>query len=302
MFLLMILDDIFRIFVIHNANNNKTYIIKNGFHRRPCGRTEVMMGVSHKGAISLGLLYIPVGLYTTTRDNDVKFNQLCKDTKERVKYKKYCPSCNKEVKSDDIIKGYEYENDKYVIMTEEEIEKIKTKKDKTIHIIQFVNLAEINQIYYERNYYAIPEAGAEKAFELLRSAMLSEQKVALAKTVIGTKENLIVLYPTEDGLIAKTLFYQDEIVTVPKQIAHTELNDAEINMAKTLINSMTGPFDASIYKDEYQERLRDAILQKIHGEDIVAADTAAPSNVIDLMEALQRTLAMSQEQKTRGTA
>ncbi len=260
------------------------------------------MGVSHKGAISLGLLYIPVGLYTTTRDNDVKFNQLCKDTKERVKYKKYCPSCNKEVKSDDIIKGYEYENDKYVIMTEEEIEKIKTKKDKTIHIIQFVNLAEINQIYYERNYYAIPEAGAEKAFELLRSAMLSEQKVALAKTVIGTKENLIVLYPTEDGLIAKTLFYQDEIVTVPKQIAHTELNDAEINMAKTLINSMTGPFDASIYKDEYQERLRDAILQKIHGEDIVAADTAAPSNVIDLMEALQRTLAMSQEQKTRGTA
>ncbi len=260
------------------------------------------MGVSHKGAISLGLLYIPVGLYTTTRDNDVKFNQLCKDTKERVKYKKYCPSCNKEVKSDDIIKGYEYENDKYVIMTEEEIEKIKTKKDKTIHIIQFVNLAEINQIYYERNYYAIPEAGAEKAFELLRSAMLSEQKVALAKTVIGTKENLIVLYPTEDGLIAKTLFYQDEIVTIPKQIAHTELNDAEINMAKTLINSMTGPFDASIYKDEYQERLRDAILQKIHGEDIVAADTAAPSNVIDLMEALQRTLAMSQEQKTRGTA
>lgn len=108
------------------------------------------MGVSHKGAISLGLLYIPVGLYTTTRDNDVKFNQLCKDTKERVKYKKYCPSCNKEVKQDEIIKGYEYENDKYVIMTEEELEKIKTKKDKTIHILQFVKLSEIDQIYYEK--------------------------------------------------------------------------------------------------------------------------------------------------------
>lgn len=101
------------------------------------------MGVSHKGAISLGLLYIPVALYTTTRDNDIRFNQLCKDTKERVKYKKYCPSCNKEVKTEEIIKGYEYEAGKYVVMTQDELEKIKTKKDKTIHIIQFVNLPEI---------------------------------------------------------------------------------------------------------------------------------------------------------------
>ena len=260
------------------------------------------MGVSHRGAISLGLLYIPIGLYTTTRDNDVRFNQLCKDTKERVKYKKYCPSCNKEVKQDEIIKGYEYENEKYVIMTEEELEKIKTKKDKTIHIIQFVNLSEIDQIFYERNYYAIPEAGAEKAFELLRAAMLNEKKVALAKTVIGTKENLIVLYPTDQGIIAKTLFYQDEVVAVPKQIPAVTLNEAEVAMAKTLVDTMTGPFDPEKYKDEYQERLRDAIMQKIHGEDIVAADTSAPNNVIDLMEALQRTLAMSQDQKMSGTA
>lgn len=252
------------------------------------------MGVSHKGAISLGLLYIPVGLYTTTRDNDVKFNQLCKDTKERVKYKKICPSCNKEVRSEEIIKGYEYEADKYVTMTEDELEKIKTKKDKTIHIIQFVNLSEINQIYYERNYYAIPETGAEKAFELLRIAMLEEQKVALAKTVIGTKENLIVLYPTPEGIIAKTLFYQDEITSVPKQIVAPPLAEPEITMAKSLINSMTGPFDASQYKDEYQERLRDAILQKIHGEDIVAVDNTTTNNVIDLMEALQRSLAQTQ--------
>ena len=176
------------------------------------------MGVSHKGAISLGLLYIPVGLYTTNRDNDIHFNQLCKDTKERVKYKKYCPSCNKEVKGDDIIKGYEYEDGKYVTMTQDELEKIKTKKDKTIHIIQFVHLQEIDPIFYEKNYYAIPEAGAEKAFELLRTAMLDEGKVALAKTVIGTKENLLVLYPTPEGMIAKTLFYQDEILAIPKQI------------------------------------------------------------------------------------
>lgn len=256
------------------------------------------MGVSHKGAISLGLLYIPVGLYNTTRDNDIHFNQLCRDTKERIKYKKYCPSCNKEIKSEDIIKGYEYEPGKYVVMTEEELENIKTKKDKTIHIIQFVNLPEIDQIYYEKNYYAIPETGAEKAFELLRTAMLSEGKVALAKTVIGTKENLIVLYPTEKGMIAKTLFYHDEILPVPKQIPKTELTEAEITMAKTLINSLTKPFDPTAYKDEYQERLRDAIMKKIRGEDIVAADTSEPGNVIDLMEALQKTLDMQKNRKT----
>ena len=260
------------------------------------------MGVSHKGAISLGLLYIPIGLYTTTRDNDVKFNQLCKDTNERIKYKKYCPSCNKEVKADEIIKGYEYENDKYIIMTEEELENIKTKKDKTIHIIQFVNLSEINSIYYERNYYVLPETGAEKAFELLRSVMLKEQKVALAKTVIGTKENLIVLYPTEEGIVAKTLFYLDEVVAIPKQTPPVTISDAEVTMAKALIDTLSAPFDASLYKDEYQERLRDAITQKIHGEDIVAVDTSVPNNVIDLMEALQRTLAMSQNQKLSGTA
>ena len=148
------------------------------------------MGVSHKGAISLGLLYIPVGLYTTTRDNDIRFNQLCKDTKERVKYKKYCPSCNKEVKSDDIIKGYEYEADKYVTMTQDELEKIKTKKDKTIHIIQFVNLPEIDQIYYEKTIMPYRIQEPEKPlnyFELLCSL---GGIGGLAKTVIGTKKNL----------------------------------------------------------------------------------------------------------------
>lgn len=260
------------------------------------------MGVSHKGAISLGLLYIPVGLYTTTRDNDIHFNQLCKETGERVKYKKYCPSCNKEVKAEEIIKGYEYEDGKYVVMTPEELENIKTKKDKTIHILQFAQLHEIDQIYYEKNYYVIPEAGAEKAYELLRAAMLSEKKVALAKTVIGTKENLIVLYPVENALIAKTLFYQDEIMPLPKQLSQVELSDPEITMAKTLINSLTKPFDASAYKDEYQERLREAIMKKIRGEDIVAVDTSVQASVIDLMEALQHTLAMSQNQKLGGMA
>ena len=133
------------------------------------------MSVAHKSAISVGLLYIPVGLYKTTRDISVSFNQLCKDSHERIKYKKYCPSCDKEVTNEDIIKGYEFEKGRYVTITEEELEKIKTKKDMTIHIEHFAKMSEVDPIYFEKNYYLVPEAGAEKAYELLRQAMLSQK-------------------------------------------------------------------------------------------------------------------------------
>lgn len=260
------------------------------------------MAVAHKSAISVGMLYIPVGLYKTTRDIGISFNQLCKDTHERVKYKKYCPSCDKEVKSGEIIKGYEYEDGKYVVMDEEEIENIKTKKDKTIHILHFANMSEVDMIYYEKNYYVIPEPGGEKALELLRVAMLSEHRIAIAKTVIGTTENMIVLYPTEDGMIAKTLFYQEEIQAIPKPQVKIELQQSEIDMAKMLITTMSKEFDISLYHDEYQERLRDAIQQKINGEEIVKVDNSPQTNVIDLMDALKKSVELSKNSDLKGTA
>ncbi len=258
------------------------------------------MAVAHKSAISVGMLYIPVGLYKTTRDISVSFNQLCKDTHERVKYKKICPSCNKEVKSDDIIKGYEYEKDKYVIITEDELEKIKTNKDKTIHIEHFAKISEIDQIYYEKNYYLVPDRGAEKAFELLRQAMLSQKEVAVAKTVIGTNEQLLVLYPTKESIIAKTLFYPEEIQDMPVSQLKTQIDKTEMDMAKTMITAMTEKFDISAYHDEYQERLREAIETKIRGQEIINVDSGAPMNVIDLMEALKKTVEMAKSRQ--GTA
>ena len=221
------------------------------------------MAVAHKGSISMGLVLIPVGMYKTTQDNDIHFNQLEKESKARIKYKKYCSHCGKEVTSADIIKGYEYEKNKYVVMTDEELEKIKTKKDKTIHIIQFAKMSEVNMIYYEKDYYAVPEVGAEKAYELLRQALLSQKKVAIAKTVMGTNEKLLVLYPTKDGIIVKTLFYQDEIVAMPKPVQKLKLDENELNMAKMLIENMTKPFVAEEFQDEYQARLREAIMKKI---------------------------------------
>lgn len=241
----------------------------------------------------MGLVLILIGMYKATQDRDIHFNQLDKESKARIKYKKYCSHCGKEVTANDIIKGYEYEKDKYVVMTDEELEKIKTRKDKTIHIIQFAKMSEVNMIYYEKDYYAVPDTGAEKAYELLRQSLLSQKKVAIAKTVMGTNEKLLVLYPTKEGIIVKTLFYHDEIAAMPKAVPKMKLDENELNMAKMLIENMTKPFKAEEFRDEYQVRLREAIMKKIQGQEIVAVESSGPSNVIDLMEALQKSLELS---------
>lgn len=257
------------------------------------------MAVAHKSAISVGLLYIPVGLYKTTRDTSISFNQLCKDSHERVKYKKYCPSCDKEIKNEDIIKGYEYEKGRYVTFTPDELEKIKSKKDKTIHIIHFAKMSEIDSLYFQKNYYLVPDAGADKAYELLRQALFSKKEVAIAKTVIGTNEELVVLYPTKECLIAKVLYYQEEIQEIPKSQVKVDISKPELDMAKSLIDTMTKKFDIAAYHDEYQEKLRQAITTKINGNEIVASDTSTPNNIIDLMEALQKSVDIA---KHKGTA
>ena len=262
------------------------------------------MAVSHKGAISFGLVYIPVALYTATQDNDVHFNQLHKEDHSRIRYKKTCAHCGKEVTSDDIIKGFEYDKDKYVIVSDDDFEKIKTEKDKTIQILHFADLNTINPIYYEKSYQTIPETGGEKAFELLRTAMKDENKVAIAKTVMGNKETLLAIIPAENNILVSTMYFEDDIKEMPKSFIRPELNEGELSMAKTLIESMVKPFDASIYKDEYQERLRDLIEKKIAGKEIVAAKQEEPSNVIDLMEALKKSIEQNQaaapEKKKRG--
>lgn len=253
------------------------------------------MAVSHKGAISFGLIYIPVGLYTATQDIDIHFNQLCKEDGSRVKYKKICAGCGKEVGSNDIVKGFEYEKDKYVTMTDEDFEKAKTEKDKTIQILHFAPLASIKPIYFDKTYHALPEQGGDKAFELLRMAMLEENKVAIAKTVLGTKEKLLCLLPTTQGILVETLFYQEEIKEAPKEPAHPEMNEAELQMAKTLINAMARDFEPDQYHDEYRQKLWEIINKKIQGQDITAPQENVQINVADIMEALKQSLAQVQK-------
>lgn len=246
------------------------------------------------------MVAIPIAMYTATQDNDIHFNQLHKEDKSRVRYKKTCKHCGKEINAQDIVKGYEYEKDKYVVVTDEEIEKIKTEKEKSIQILHFAQLNQISPVYYDRTYQAVPEAGGEKAFELLRSALMAEQKIAIGKTVMGTRDTLMAIIPREDGILISTMFFADEVKELQKQYNKPQVSEMELNMAKVLINSMDTPFDAPKYKDEYQAKLRELIEAKVAGKEVVAAESEGPGKVIDLMEALKASVEKAKKEK--GTA
>lgn len=258
------------------------------------------MPAAHKGAISFGLVHIPVALHTATQDNDIHFNQLCKEDGSRVKYKKVCANCGKEVGTGDIVKGFEFAPDQYVTMTEADFEKAKTEKDKTIQILHFTDIQNIRPIYFDKTYHAVVEAGGDKAYELLRKAMLDEGKVAVAKTVLGQSEKLLCLIPTQKGILAETLFFADEVKEIPKEPAHPQLQQQEVDMAKMLIHSMDQEFEPQLYHNEYQLRLRQIIEAKINGKEIVSTPEKQPDNVIDIMEALQQSLSQVNGKKPRA--
>lgn len=245
---------------------------------------------SYKGAIAFGLVYIPISLSVSVKDNDIGFNMIEKKTMTRIKYKKTCLDCNnKEVKNEDIVKGYEYEKDKYVIFTDKDFEKIKTPKDKNIVIEQFVNLDEIDPIYYDKSYYVSP-VGAEKAYNVLLEAMEKQKKAGIAKTVIGTKESLIVIRVRDGKMLVNTLFFHEEIQKAPA-IKKTKVQKKELDLAINLINQMTETFKPEKFKDEYNEKIKKAIKRKISGNEIIETkDEPQPAKIINLMEALQKSL------------
>ena len=248
------------------------------------------MAYSYKGAITFGLVYIPITLVASIKNNDVGFNLLDKKTMSRVKYKKTCVDCdNREVKNEDIVKGFQYEKDKYVVFTDKDFEKLKTKKDKNITISQFVNVNEIDPIYFDKAYYVKP-IGAEKAFEVLLDAMEKENKAGIAKAVLGTKETLIMIRAKDGNMLVNTLFFANEVLKAP-QIKKLKPIKKEVDLAVTLINQMTGKFEPEKFKDEYNIKLKKAIKKKIAGNDIVEyVEKEEPSKIINLMEALEKSL------------
>jgi DNA end-binding protein Ku len=260
------------------------------------------MAVAHRSVISFGLVAIPVSLHTATQDNDIHFNQLHKEDQSRVRYKKTCSHCGKELKGEDIVKGYQYDKDRYVVVSDEEIEKIKTEREKSIQILHFAQLNQISPVYYHRTYQAVPDAGGEKAFELLRAALMSEQKVAIGKTVMGTKDTLMAIIPRENGMLISTMHYQEDIKDLQKSYKIPEPDEQELKMARLLINSMDTPFDPAQYKDEYQEKLKELIEAKIAGKEVVAAKPEQVGNVINLMDALKASIERQNEGKEKAPA
>jgi DNA end-binding protein Ku len=256
------------------------------------------MAVAHKGAISFGLVHIPVNLYTATQDNDISFNQLHKDDNARIQYKKTCAHCGKEITSSDIIKGFQYEKDRYVVVTEDDLEKIKTDKDRSIQILHFANLNQISPIYYEKTYHVLPDIGGEKALELFRRAMMDAQKIAIGKSVFGTKETLLAIIPREDGILIQTMLYEDDIKEIPKTYTKPDVSEAELTMAKQLIGAMDSPFDPSKYHDEYQQKLKDLISQKIAGQEVVVPQEDV-TKIVNLMDALKASLEQQAAPKGR---
>ncbi|HOR13636.1 MAG TPA: Ku protein [Clostridia bacterium] len=253
--------------------------------------------VSRKSVLTFGMVAIPIAMYTATQDNDIRFNQLHKEDNSRIRYKKTCAHCGKEIGSGDIVKGYEYDKDKYVVITEEEIEKIKTEKEKSIQILHFAKLNQISPVYYDRTYQAVPEAGGEKAFELLRASLMAEQKIAIGKTVFGTKDTLMAIIPREDGILISTMFFEDEIRELQKQYSKPAVSEQELNMAKVLINSMDTPFNPEKYQDEYQIKLRALIETKIAGREVVFAEPESTGKIIDLMDALKASIEHAKKDK-----
>ncbi|NMA01228.1 MAG: Ku protein [Clostridia bacterium] len=253
-----------------------------------------------KGAISFGLVNIPIKLYTATESKDIKFRFLHERCKSPINYKRICPVCETEVENKDLVKGYEYETGKFVIINDEDFEKIPLETVKAIEIIDFVDLAEIDPIYFIKSYYLTPTELGLKPYHLLYKAMEETGKIAIAKVVLRSKETLACLRLYEKALVMETIFFPNEIRStdlLPELEQKVEVNERELKMAISLIESLSTEFDPGKYTSNYREALMEVIEAKIAGEEIAVPDKPEGATVIDLMEALKASITQAQEVK-----
>jgi DNA end-binding protein Ku len=249
------------------------------------------------GAISFGLVNVPVKLYSAVSRKTVRFNQLNSQTGNRIQQKRVDPETGEEVAFDDIVKGFELTKGRYVVLTPEELDALDPERTRTIDIEDFVALEEIDPVYYDHPYWLVPDKGAAKAYGLLLEAMREAGRVAIARVVLRSKEQLVAIRPAGHGLMMETMIFADEVVP-PEEIedlpeeAELKVSDRELKMAEQLIESLTSEWDPEKYSDEYREKVLDLIERKAQGEEIVAQPEApAPARVPDLMAALEASLA-----------
>jgi DNA end-binding protein Ku len=246
-----------------------------------------------KGYLRLSLVAVPVKVYSATSSHTLSFNQLHSVCNSRINYTKTCP-IHGPVPAEEIVKGYGYEKDKYVIIEDEDFDKVRLESTKAVNIVRFVDSSEIDPIYYDGGYYLEPDGKiAREAYATLREAMAG--KVAIAKVVLRGKEDLVAVRPAGDVLVMSTLHYADEVKStaeLEELKSKVEVAPDAVKLARQLVDGLQGPFEPQIYQDEYRDELMKIIESKVEGREVVVAEEEAePAKVVNLMDALKKSLA-----------
>lgn len=253
-----------------------------------------------KGSISFGLVNIPVRMYTATQEKQLRFNQLHNLCQTPIKYEKVCPHCARKVEEEEIVRGYEYEKGQYVVLTNEELENFRQRSSGMVDILRFVDLKEIDPVYFNKTYYLEPSDTGGKAYLLLKEALASSKRIAVAQITIRSKSSLAIIRTYQNVLALETIFYPDEIRASERLDTRTSVpvSEKELEMAISLIDSLTEPFQPEHYTDERRREMLQLIEEKIAGKDILTArpiDEKEPA--IDLLAALEASLQEASLQK-----
>jgi DNA end-binding protein Ku len=257
-----------------------------------------------KGAITFGLISIPVRLYSAVQEKSLKFHLMHDEDHGRIKYERTCAKCGKKVGWDDIVKGYEYSKDHYVTFEDQELEALDVDSIKAIDVVAFVPLTEIDPIYFNKTYYVAPEASGLKAYRLLAEALEAEGQVGVAKVALREKEHLATIRLKEDVFVLETMYWPDEIraAEFDELTKKVDVRDNEVKMARQLIQQLATDWHPEEFRDEYRVKLEELVTKKVEGQEITLAaqPEEEPTKVVDLMEALKASV--EQAKKTKQAA
>jgi DNA end-binding protein Ku len=256
-----------------------------------------------KGHLTFGLVSFPVRLFSAARGETISFNLLHKQDHSRIKQVIYCQAEDKPVPRSELVKGYEYEKDQYVEIDDEEIKKVAPKTARVMELLEFVKADQVDPIYLESSYYMAPDEGGDKPYALLFEALRETKYYGIAKVAMHNREHIVILRPSSKGVLLHTMFYADEIRQVDEFHTDTsQVKEKELNLAKMLIESLTAEFEPEKYADTYRANLQKMIQAKLDGQQVVATPTPHIAPVIDIMEALKKSLAEQKKPVRLATA
>src|SRR5215211_886623 len=259
------------------------------------------------GSISFGLVNIPIGLAVATQRSDVAFRTLHRECGTPIKQKRWCPVHERDVEADELVKGWEFSKGQYVMVEESDLEGVALKRSQSIEILRFVELAQVDPLYFDRTYYLAPAQApaARRPYVLLLEAMKDSGMAAVGKFVLWGKENLCLIRPIEDSLALETLFFADDVrsrAEIEEAVEETEVKPPELELARQVIASLVGEWDPEDFENEYRRDLRAMLEAKLAGEEIARPEPAPEAPVVDLMEALRQSVAEVSERKPKGPA